>query len=216
MTPGKLLIEVADVNELEYLVENVTEKEKSYKIKGPFMRADSRNRNGRIYPRKILESEVARYDREFVKTKRAISSLDHPLQSTVQLADACHLITELRMDGDVVYGTAKILDTPQGRIAKTLMNEGIQLAISSRGVGGLSTESVVCDNFRLLALDLVQNPSESLAFVESIMESQDYIIRDNKLVAVNMEEFKKNLSKNGTRNLYNDLNKFLTNLSRKL
>lgn len=216
MTPGKLLIEVADVNELEYLVENVTEKEKTYKIKGPFMRADSRNRNGRIYPKKILESEVARYDREFVKTKRAISSLDHPAHSTVQLADACHLITELRMDGDVVYGTAKILDTPQGRIAKTLMNEGIQLAISSRGVGGLSTESVVCDNFRLLALDLVQNPSESLAFVESIMESQDYIIRDNKLVAVNMEDFKKNLAKNGTRNLYNDLNKFLTNLSRKL
>lgn len=216
MTPGKLLIEVADVNELEYLVENISEKEKSYKIKGPFMRADSRNRNGRIYPRKILENEVSRYDREFVKTKRALANLDHPPQATVMLADACHLITELRMDGDIVYGTAKILDTPQGRIAKTLMNEGIQLAVSSRGVGALQENNIVSDNYRLLALDLVNNPSEILAFVESIVESQDYIIQNDKLVAVNMEDFKQTISKNGTRNLFNDLNKFLNNLSRKL
>ena len=78
MVPGKLLVEVADVSELEYLVENETERNKSYKIRGPFMQAESRNRNGRIYPYKILSEEVARYDREFVQTKRAISSLDHP------------------------------------------------------------------------------------------------------------------------------------------
>lgn len=216
MTPGKLLIEQIDTSSLEYLVENKNEKEKVYKIKGPFVQADERNRNGRIYPYKILSEEVARYDREYIKVKRSVGGLDHSDSPTVKLSEACHIVTELNMVDKIGYGTAKILDTTQGRIAKTLMDEGVQLAVSSKAVGSLSTDGIVGDNFRLYAIDLVLTPSMPLAYVESIMESQDYIINGNKLVAVNMEEFNKNLSKNGTRNLYNDLNKFLTNLSRKL
>jgi hypothetical protein len=96
------------------------------------------------------------------------------------------------------------------------MDEGIQLAVSSRGVGGVSNSGIVDANYKLLAIDLVSTPSMQLAFVESIMESQDYIIQDNRLVAVNMEEYKKNLSKHGTRNIENDLRKFLDSMKRKL
>lgn len=216
MTPGKLLIEHIDTSSLEYLVENKTEKEKVYKIKGPFMQADVRNRNGRIYPYKILSEEIARYDREFIKTHRSIGSLDHSDSPTVKLSEASHITTELKLDGNLAYGTAKILDTVQGKIAKTLMDEGIQLAVSSKAIGSLDSNGIVGDNFKLYSIDLVFIPSMSQGYVESIMESQDYIIQGNNLVAVNMENFKKELSKNGTRNLYNDLNKFLTNLSRKL
>ena len=120
------------------------------------------------------------------------------------------------MDGDIVLGSARIMDTPAGKIAKTLIDEGVQLAISSRAVGSLGPDNVVGDNFHLIGWDIVVSPSVSTAFVESIVENQQYIVDGNKLIAVNMEQFNKNLAKNGTRNLYNDLNKFLTSLSRKI
>lgn len=216
MTPGKLLIEHVDTSSLEYLVENKTDREKVYKIKGPFLQADARNRNGRIYPYKILSEEVKRYDAEFIQAKRSIGSLDHSDSPTVKLSEACHIVTELTMVDKIGYGTAKMLDTAQGKIAKTLMDEGIQLAVSSKAIGSLSSDGIVGDNFKLYAIDLVLTPSLNLAYVESIMESQDYIINGNQLVAVNVENFKKDLVKNGTRNLYNDLTKFLNNLSRKI
>ena len=218
MTPGFLLTENTDAANLEYLIENngVQDKPKIYRIKGKFAESSVKNRNGRIYPRPILEREVNRYIKEFVMTRRSVSDLDHAQQSTQSFANACHLIEELRMDGDVVNGTAKILDTPAGKIAKTLMDEGVQLAISTKGVGSLEGDGIVGDNFHLLGFDIVVSPSCSTAFVENILENQQYIIQDNKLVAINMEEFKKNLSKNGARNLYNDLNTFLTKLSKKI
>lgn len=216
MTPGKLLIEHVDTSSLEYLVESKSEREKIYKIKGPFMQADERNRNGRIYPYKILSEEVNRYNNEFVKTHRAIGGLDHSDSPTVKLSDACHIVTELNMPDKIAYGTAKILDTPQGNIAKSLIDEGVQLAVSSKALGSLSPDGVVGDNFKLYAIDLVFVPSCSISYVESIMESQDYIIQGDKLVAVKVENFKKDLAKNGTRNLYNDLTKFLNSLSRKI
>lgn len=216
MTPGYILNETADVSNLSYLVEGKEDRQKIYRIKGIFMEADVRNRNSRIYPKKILEREVLNYYNEFVITKRAISRLDHPKNdSTLLLSEACHIIEDLKMDGNIVMGSAKILDTPQGRIAKVLIDEGIQLAVSSRGLGSLSPDGIVGENFKLIGVDLVSSPSCQISFVESVMENQQYIIDGDKLVAINMEEFNKNLSKNGTRNLYDDLNSFLKSLSRK-
>ena len=181
------------------------------------MESNKKNRNGRIYPKEILEREVTNYYNEYVVTKRAVSRLDHPKNdSTLLLSEACHIIEDLKMDGNVAIGSAKILDTPQGRMEKVLMDEEIQLAVSSRGIGSINSEGVVGDNFKLIGVDLVSTPSCQISFVESVMESQQYIIDGDKLVAVNMEEFKNNLSKNGTRNLYNDLSKFLNSLKSKL
>lgn len=219
MVPGFLLTESVDTDGLEYLVENKNSTEgkpKVYRIKGKYGEAQTRNRNGRIYPREIMEREVDRYYKEFVLTRRAVSDLDHAADSSQLFANACHLIEDLKMTGDIVIGASKILDTPSGRIVKTLMDEGVQLAISSKGVGSLQADNVVGDNFRLLGFDIVVSPSVSTAFVESIVENQQYIVDGNKLVAVNMEQFNKSLAKNGSRNLYNDLNKFLTSLSRKI
>lgn len=219
MVPGYLLTEQVDSTNLEYLVEgdnSTTGKPKIYRIKGKFAEADVRNRNGRIYPKAIMEREVNRYYKEFVLTKRAVNSLDHPNNSTQLFENACHLIEDLKMSDNIVIGCAKILDTPSGRIAKTLIDEGIQLAISSRAVGSLQENNIVGDNFHLLGFDIVVSPSVSTAFVESIVENQQYIVDGDRLVAVNMEEFKNNLSKNGTRNLYNDLSKFLNSLKSKL
>lgn len=219
MVPGFLLTENASSDGLEYLVENKNSTEgkpRIYRIKGKFGESSKRNKNGRIYPREIMEREVDRYYKEFVLTKRAVNSLDHPQQSTQLFENACHLIEDLKMDGDIVLGSAKIMDTPSGRIAKTLIDEGVQLAISSRAIGSLGPDNIVGDNFHLLGFDIVVTPSVSTAFVESIVENQQYIVDGNKLVAVNMEQFKKDLSKNGSRNLYNDMNKFLQSLSRKI
>lgn len=219
MTPGFLLTETIDAENLEYLVENKNStdgKPKIYRIKGRFGECGKRNRNGRIYPREIMEREVNRYYKEFVLTKRAVSDLDHPNSSTPLFANACHLIEDLKMNGDVILGAARIMDTPAGKIAKTLMDEGVQLAISSRSIGSLGPDNVVGDNLHVIAWDLVVSPSSQLAFVESIVENQQYIVDGNRLVAINMEEFNKNLSKNGTRNLYEDLDKFLKSLSRKI
>lgn len=219
MVPGILLTENAD-STLEYVIESHEDKSKpkTYRFKGPWMVCDSRNRNGRVYPYDIVKPEIERYYNEYVVTKRAISNLDHPTSPTQMFENACHLIEDIKLNESdkTVYGIAKILDTPSGRIAKTLMDEGVQLAISSRGLGQLSPDGVVGDNYKIFAWDLVVSPSCQTAFVENIIENQQYIIQDDKLVAVNMEELKKNLSKNGTRNLYNDLNTFLKKLNNKL
>lgn len=219
MTPGKLLIETGGFGDLDYLTEGTGDvTTKKYFISGPFMEMDRRNRNGRIYESKVVVPEIDRFIVEKVKSRRALGRCDHPkLESTVLASEASHVITELNIDGKIVYGKAEILDTqPYGRNVKVLMDAKIQLAVSTRSLGSLNSDGVVGDNLKILTADIVTDPSSQIAYVESIMESQDYIIQGDKLVAVNMEEFKKNLAKNGTRNLYNDLNKFLTNLSRKL
>ena len=219
MTPGKLLIETGGFGDLEYLTEGVGDvSTKKYYISGPFMEMDRRNRNGRIYESKVVVPEIDRFIVEKVKSRRALGRCDHPkLESTVLASEASHVITELNIDGKVVYGKAEILDTqPYGRNVKVLMDAKIQLAVSTRSLGSLNSDGIVGDNLKILTADIVTDPSSQIAYVESIMESQDYIIQGDKLVAINMEEFKKNLAKNGTRNLYNDLNTFLTKLSRKI
>lgn len=219
MVPGKLLVETVGYEDLEYLTEGSGDiSSKKYYIKGPFIEMNRRNRNGRIYESSIMIPEVERFVKEKVNTRMAAGSIDHPItDSSVKLSEASHLITELVQNGDVFIGKAEILDTfPHGRNAKVLIEAKMQLAVSSRGIGSISSEGVVGSNYKLLTVDIVNLPSAHTTYVESILESQDYIIQGDKLVAVSMENFKKDLSKNGTRNIENDLKKFLESLKRKL
>ena len=152
---------------------------KDLKINGVFMQAETKNRNGRLYPLSILTKEVTRYNKELVQHKRAFGELGHPEGPTVNLDRVSHLIEELYADGNNIIGKAKILDTPNGKIVKELLNAGAKLGISSRGMGTLEKKgllNVVKDDFYLAtAGDIVDDPSAPEAFVEGIMEGKEWI-----------------------------------------
>ena len=168
-----------EIQNAEYLVEDNGGK-KSYKIKGIFLQSDLKNRNGRVYPKQVLEQEVARYNREFINKKRAFGELGHPDGPTVNLERVSHLITKLEGDGKGNYiGEAKITDTPYGKIVKSLIDEGAQLGVSSRGMGSLEnrggTNYVKSDFYLATAADIVADPSAPQAFVNGVMEGKEWI-----------------------------------------
>jgi len=157
-------------------------------IEGIFMQANTKNRNGRIYPTKVLQNEVARYNAEFVATNRALGELNHPSSPSVNPERASHLITELGQKGNDFIGKAKILSTPQGEIVRGLIEGGVSLGVSSRGLGSLKEGTgrhrgvkVVQNDFKLMTVDVVSNPSAPDAFVEGIYESMDYMIRNGQV-----------------------------------
>ena len=168
-----------EINEAQYIVEEDNGK-KSHKIKGIFMQANIKNRNGRVYPQEVLEKEVNRYNKEFIERKRAFGELGHPDGPTVNLERVSHLITELKGDGKGNYiGEAKITDTPYGKIVKSLIDEGAQLGVSSRGMGSLEnrggTNYVKSDFYLATAADIVADPSAPQAFVNGVMEGKEWI-----------------------------------------
>jgi len=168
-----------NLEEVEYITEENEKGEKEYKIKGIFMQADVKNRNGRVYPFDILKKEVSNYNKNFTKEKRAFGELGHPDGPTVNLERVSHMITDLYPDGKNFIGEAKIMDTPMGKIVKSLMDEGAKLGVSSRGLGSLQQKngaSYVKDDFYLAtAADIVADPSAPNAFVEGIMEVIEWI-----------------------------------------
>ena len=170
----KLITEMYD--DFEILTEG---KGKDMKIKGVFMQAETKNRNGRVYPLDVLQKEVARYNKELVETKRAFGELGHPEGPTVNLDRVSHMIEELVPEGKDIIGKAKILDTPNGKIVKELLNAGAKLGVSSRGMGTLEkrgqTNYVKDDFYLATAGDIVADPSAPKAFVEGIMEGKEWI-----------------------------------------
>ena len=185
-----------EIQNAEYLVEDNGGK-KSYKIKGIFLQSDLKNRNGRVYPKEVLENEVARYNREFINKKRAFGELGHPDGPTVNLERVSHLITKLTPDGKNFIGEAKIMDTPYGKIVKGLIDEGAQLGVSSRGMGSIiqrNGANYVKDDFYLAtAADIVADPSAPDAFVEGIMESKEWVWENGKLVERDIEAWKRQI-----------------------
>ena len=168
-----------EINEAQYIVEEDNGK-KAHKIKGIFMQANIKNRNGRVYPQEVLEKEVNRYNKEFIERKRAFGKLGHPDGPTVNLERVSHLITELKGDGKGNYiGEAKITDTPYGKIVKSLIDEGAQLGVSSRGMGSLEnrggTNYVKSDFYLATAADIVADPSAPQAFVNGVMEGKEWV-----------------------------------------
>ena len=185
-----------EIQNAEYLVEDNGGK-KSYKIKGIFLQSDLKNRNGRVYPKEVLENEVARYNREFINKKRAFGELGHPDGPTVNLERVSHMITKLTPDGKNFIGEAKIMDTPYGKIVKGLIDEGAQLGVSSRGMGSIiprNGANYVKDAFYLAtAADIVADPSAPDAFVEGIMESKEWVWENGKLVERDIEAWKRQI-----------------------
>ena len=180
----------------QFIVEEVGGK-KNYKIKGVFLQADIKNRNGRVYPKEILQKEVSRYNREFINKRRAFGELGHPDGPTVNLERVSHMITKLAPDGQNFVGEAKIMNTPYGKIVKGLIDEGAQLGVSSRGMGSLETRggaNYVKDDFYLAtAADIVADPSAPDAFVEGIMESKEWVWDNGVLVEKSIESWKREI-----------------------
>ena len=170
----KLITETYD--DYEILIEG---KGKDMKIQGVFMQTETKNRNGRVYPLGVLQKEVTRYNKELVSKNRAFGELGHPDGPTVNLDRVSHMIEELVPEGNNIIGKAKILDTPNGKIVKELLNSGAKLGVSSRGMGTLEKKgnaNYVKDDFYLAtAADIVADPSAPQAFVEGIMEGKEWI-----------------------------------------
>ena len=185
-----------EISQAEYIVEEANGN-KNYKIRGVFLQSDLRNRNGRVYPKDILEKEVKRYNAEFINKKRAFGELGHPDGPTVNLERVSHMITKLYPDGQNFIGEAKIMNTPYGKIVKGLIDEGAQLGVSSRGMGSLETRggaNYVKDDFYLAtAADIVADPSAPDAFVEGIMENKEWIWDNGVLVEKNIDAWKREI-----------------------
>jgi hypothetical protein len=168
-----------EIESVEFLVENKNGKKSMY-IEGVFLQADLKNRNGRVYPMETLRKEVSRYNENHIQSGRALGELGHPDGPTVNLDRVSHKIVSLRENGSNFIGKAKILGTPMGKIASSLVEEGVKLGVSSRGVGSLQQTkegySVVGEDFMLAtAADIVADPSAPDAFVSGIMEGKDWV-----------------------------------------
>jgi len=193
----KLITET--IENIEVLTEEKANGKKDYKIRGVFMQADIKNRNGRVYPVQTLAKEVKRYTSEFINKKRAFGELGHPDGPTVNLERVSHMITSLKPEGKNFIGEAKIMDTPYGKIVKNLIDEGAQLGVSSRGMGSLqsgSNGSVVGKDFYLAtAADIVADPSAPDAFVEGIMEGKEWVWDNGILKSMEVEKYKEEIEK---------------------
>ena len=193
MNTVKLFSEAVD--EVQYITEAKEGGGKNYKIKGIFLQADIKNRNGRVYPMEILEKEVTRYNKKFINENRAYGELAHPDGPTVNLERVSHMVTELYPDGKNFVGEAKIMGTPMGEIVKNIMDEGGKLGVSSRGMGSLDQKNganYVRDDFYLAtAADIVADPSAPNAFVEGIMEGKEWVWNNGALVEAELVELRR-------------------------
>ena len=197
MNKVKLMSE-STLQDVEYITEQNEDGKKNYKIKGVFMQADIKNKNGRVYPMEILQKEVKRYNKEFINENRAYGELGHPEGPTVNLERASHMITALYPDGKNFIGEAKVLSTPMGEIVKSLMDEGAKLGVSSRGMGSLEQKNganYVRDDFYLAtAADIVSDPSAPSAFVEGIMEGKEWVWTHGALLEADLVEMKERIN----------------------
>ena len=184
--------------ELGYTITEGKSGEKNVFIEGVFMQANKKNRNNRIYEKGILEGAVNKYISEQVKTGRAVGELNHPDGPTINLDKVSHRITDLKWKGDDVVGKALILDTPMGKIVKGLVEGGVKLGVSSRGMGTVEMKdgvSRVNNDFVLSTVDIVQDPSAPGAFVNGIMEGVDWVWDNGQLTARQIEEYETEIKK---------------------
>jgi len=214
----KLITET--IEDIEVLTEATTNGGKSYKIRGVFMQADIKNRNGRVYPVETLAKEVGRYTKEFINKKRAFGELGHPDGPTVNLERVSHMITSLKPEGKNFVGEAKIMDTPYGKIVKNLIDEGAQLGVSSRGMGSIQQSqgrNVVGRDFYLAtAADIVADPSAPDAFVEGIMEGKEWVWDNGMLKSKSVEEYKEEIERTKRQELAEVKSKIFTDFINKL
>jgi hypothetical protein len=213
----KLITE--SIEDIKILTEE-KDGEKHLYIEGVFLQSEIKNRNGRIYPFDVLNKEVERYSEEYVKAGRALGELGHPDGPTVNLDRVSHKITSLKAEGNNFMGKARILDTPMGKIAKSLLGEGVKLGVSSRGMGSLKEDNgvkYVSDDFMLAtAADIVADPSAPDAFVNGIMEGKEWVWEGGLLRERQIQEMKKEIDNASKVELEEKMlqafDKFLSNL----
>ena len=187
---SNILIEVVNPDVLKHTIVESKGEQKEVFIEGPFAEADVINGNKRIYPLPVLEKAMNKFIQEKVNTKRAVGELDHPSTLEINLERVSHLIVEIKQEKNIFYGKAKLLDTPFGKIAKTLVSEGVKFGVSTRGYGTLK-EGVVQNDYVLKTIDIVADPSAPSAFVEGIVESKmDWLIEENIIRPKTAEEVK--------------------------
>tara|TARA_R100000005_G_C4964307_1_gene179744 strand:- start:611 stop:1258 length:648 start_codon:yes stop_codon:yes gene_type:complete len=214
----KLITET--IEEAKVVITEGKAGQKNHFIEGIFLQGDLKNRNGRMYPVGLLEREVKKYDDAYIQKGRALGELGHPEGPTINLDRVSHSITSLKREGTNFVGKARILDTPMGRIAKSLLDEGVKLGVSSRGLGSLKEENgmkIVADDFMLAtAADIVADPSAPDAFVNGIMEGREWVW-ENGLISEQRLERIKNQIDNAAQNQLEErklhaFNQFLKNL----
>jgi hypothetical protein len=209
------------VEDVNYLTESTEDGKKALYIQGPFLVAEQGNKNRRMYKIDTLQREVDRYVKEYVDTKRALGELGHPDTPSINLERVSHLITELTQDGNVFVGKAKILDTPYGNIVKNFIESGVNLGVSSRGMGSLipgdNGLSIVQDDFRLAtAADIVADPSAPGAFVNGIMEGKEWLFVEGRYVEVDIDNAKRQIRKASSKQLEEVAIKLFDNFISKL
>ena len=188
----KLITET--IEEAKVVITEGKSGQKNHFIEGIFLQGDLKNRNGRMYPVGLLEREVTKFDQSYIQKGRALGELGHPEGPTINLDRVSHSITSLRKEGTNFVGKARILDTPMGRIAKSLLDEGVKLGVSSRGLGSLKEQNgmkVVADDFMLAtAADIVADPSAPDAFVNGIMEGREWVWENGLISEQKLERIK--------------------------
>ena len=182
-------------NEIEYLVEG---KGKEQYIKGIFMQSDIKNQNGRVYPHAVLKKEVSNFNNKYVKEGRALGELGHPMGPVINLDRVSHVIKELVEDGKNFVGKAKVMDTPNGKIVKNFISEGVKLGVSSRGMGSLKANkktgvNEVQKDFVLSTVDIVADPSAPDAFVNGIMEGKEWVWENGVIKERDIDAMKKTI-----------------------
>jgi hypothetical protein len=200
----KLITEYTETD-VQCIVEKKEDGSKNHVIEGVFAMAESKNRNGRIYPKSILEGAVSKYVNEQVSKDRAVGELNHPDGPTVNLDKVSHKITDLKMEGNNVMGKARILDTPMGNIVKGLLEGGVQLGVSTRGMGSLERRGgtmYVKDDFVLNTVDIVQDPSAPEAFVNGVMEGVEWIWNNGVITAQEIEKIETEIKRAPRADLY--------------
>ena len=195
----KLITEINE--EINYLTEAKEDGKKNYFIEGVFMQGDIKNRNGRMYPAQVLEKEIGRYNKDYIAKNRAYGELGHPSGPNINLERVSHMITKLERDGSNFVGRAKIMtETPYGAIVKSLMDEGAQLGVSSRGMGSLKPNkqgiAEVQDDFYLAtAADIVADPSAPDAFVRGIMEGKEWVWENGVIREAQISSYRETIKK---------------------
>lgn len=195
----KLIKELNEEINAEVIVEE-KDGNKSYFVEGVFMQAEKKNRNGRVYPKDVLFKEVERYNKEYVDTGRAMGELGHPDGPSVNLERVSHVIKELKQSGTDIVGKAKIIDTPYGKIVKNLLDEGVKIGVSSRGMGSIKDNNgtnEVQKDFMLSAVDIVADPSAPNAFVEGVMEGKEWVWNNGVLEPRIIDSYKGTISSAG-------------------
>ena len=210
-----------NIEEVKFLTEATENGKKNLYITGPFLVYDKPNKNNRMYTKDILSNEVKRYNEEYVKTNRALGELGHPDTPSINLERVSHKIVELTDNGESFIGKALILDTPYGQIVKNFMDSGVNLGVSSRGMGSLQPTkegyNIVQDDFRLAtAADIVADPSAPGAFVNGIMENKEWLFVEGRFVEVDFDNAKRQIKQSSRKDIEQVAFNLFENFIRKL